>query len=65
MVKSKVTKKVQQKRYSLAAIGVISIIASYLVFLRAADTGSLQQYAILLVLLFFGLNRLYKAALNK
>lgn len=37
--------------------GIVSLGLSFLVFLRASDTGSLQQYAIMFALIFFGLNR--------
>ena len=48
-----------------AVLGVVAFVAAWLVFLRASDTGSLQQYAILIALVFFGINRLIVAALNK
>lgn|GEM_PF-2604605 len=42
-------------------LGVLGIVATWLVFLRASDTGSLQQYGILTVCLIFGLMQLMKA----
>jgi uncharacterized membrane protein len=35
---------------------------AYLVFLRASDTGSLQQYFIMFVVIFLGFNRLVRLA---
>ena len=59
---SKVNKKhFLQSRVGLIIVGLLCFIGSWLVFLRASDTGSLQQYGILIVLIIVGLNRLYKA----
>lgn len=52
-------------RKKLVLIGIVSIFVSYLIFLRATHTGSLQQYGLLLIFLCFGINRLFKAAVNK
>ena len=41
----------------LLLVGMVSLGLAFLVFLRASDTGSLQQYAILFALIFFGINR--------
>lgn len=59
---SKVNKKhFLQSRVGLIIISLLCFVGSWLVFLRASDTGSLQQYGILIVLIIVGLNRLYKA----
>ena len=42
-------------------LGVVSLALAYLMFIRATDTGSWQQYGMLLVLLIFGVNRLFAA----
>ncbi len=52
-------------RSGKALVGVLSFVGVWLVFLRASDTGSLQQYGILFVLLLVGINRLASAVLNK
>lgn len=54
-----------QTRHSAAALGVISFIAGWFLFIRAVDTGSLQQYFMLIVLLAFGVNRLFRAVVPK
>lgn len=56
------TKQFLKSRTGLVATGVVALGLAWLVWLRASDTGSLQQYGILIVLVFFGLNRFYKAA---
>jgi hypothetical protein len=58
MAKSKHFLKTRQ---GLAITGVVSLGLAWLVWLRASDTGSLQQYALLIVLVIFGINRLAKA----
>ena len=42
-------------------LGVLGFVAAWLVFLRASDTGSLQQYGILTLCIIFGLVQLSKA----
>lgn len=54
-----------QTRYSAAVLGVVSFIAGWFLFIRAVDTGSLQQYFMLIVLLAFGVNRLFRAVVPK
>lgn len=49
-----------EDRKKLALIGLASILVSYLIFLRATHTGSLQQYGLLLIFLFYGINRLFR-----
>ncbi len=49
----------QSRRGSLT-IGVLSLLAAYLIGSRAIDTGSLQQYVLTLFLLAFAVNRLVK-----
>ena len=58
-------KEFLQTRYSAAGLGIISFIAAWFMFIRAVDTGSLQQYFILIVLLSFGVNRLFRAVVPK
>ena len=41
-------------------LGVLGIVAAWLVFLRASDTGSLQQYGILTACVIFSLIQLSK-----
>lgn len=52
-------------RQGKAIVGVVILGLAYAMFVRATDTGSLQQYAMLIVLIVFGGERLFKAALNK
>ncbi|MCX6729275.1 MAG: hypothetical protein NTV95_01335 [Candidatus Saccharibacteria bacterium] len=42
-------------------LGVLGIVAAWLVFLRASDTGSLQQYGILTACVIFSLIQLSKS----
>lgn len=51
------TKQFLHTPLGLFLVGVLSLGLAYLVFLRAVDTGSLQQYFVMLLLIFFGLNR--------
>jgi hypothetical protein len=48
-------------RRGMALLGVVGLVAAYLVGLRATDTGSLQQYGLIIVLLIFAGNRLVRA----
>lgn len=48
------------KPVGLLLAAILSFGLAFLVFLRATDTGSLQQYAIMFVLVFFGLDRLIR-----
>lgn len=50
-----------QGRIGLIVAGLLSLIAMWLLGLRATDTGSLQQYAGVIALFIFALNRLVKA----
>lgn len=50
-----------KSRIGLLITAILTFGISWLVFLRATDTGSLQQYAIIIALVFFGLNRIYRA----
>lgn len=45
--------------------GILCFIGVWLVFLRASDTGSLQQYGILILLAIFGVNRFISAIFYK
>lgn len=53
-----------RSRKGKALLGVVSLALAYLMFIRATDTGSWQQYGMLLALLIFGVNRLVKAIRN-
>lgn len=50
-------------RGGLALTGLVSLAIAWLLFLRATDTGSLQQYGLLIVALIVSLNR-FKQALK-
>lgn len=65
MAKSNKIKQLHQNRNANIALGVASFVAAWLMFIRAVDTGSLQQYAILIVLVCYGLNRLFRAVIPK
>lgn len=52
-------------RKGLALCGVLAFIAAWFMFIRAVDTGSLQQYGLLIVLVVFGINRLVRATFLK
>jgi hypothetical protein len=52
-------------RTGLFLTGLVSFVGVWLVFLRASDTGSLQQYGILILLLIFGINRTFSALFFK
>jgi hypothetical protein len=62
MVKSKAFLKTRQGH---TVLGLLSLVAAWLIFIRAVDTGSLQQYALLIVLLVFGINRLFRSIFPK
>lgn len=57
-------KQFLKTRVGLGVTGVVALGIAWLVWLRASDTGSLQQYGILIVLALFGLSRLIKAILK-
>ncbi|MEI6480920.1 MAG: hypothetical protein WCO19_01305 [Candidatus Saccharibacteria bacterium] len=42
-------------------IGVLCIVGAFLMFLRASDTGSLQQYGLMFLLIGLGFNRMISA----
>lgn len=52
-------------RKGLVVSGLLAIVAGWFMFLKAVDTGSLQQYGLLIVLIIFGVNRLLKALFPK
>jgi len=49
-------------RFSWLVAGVVALVLAYLMLLRAFDTGSLQQYGIVLITFIFSINRFVKAA---
>ena len=55
-------KRMFHTKIGLLLSAVLFFGLSYLVFLRASDTGSLQQYFALIVIVFLGLNRLIRLA---
>lgn len=66
MVKSKQQlKEIHDSRNGKVVLGILALIAAWLMFLRASDTGSLQQYAMLIALTLYGLNRLFRAVIPK
>ena len=48
-------------RKGLVVSGLLAFVVGWFMFLKAVDTGSLQQYGLLIVLIVFGVNRLLKA----
>lgn len=54
-----------KSRLGLVLTGVLCFVGVWLVFLRASDTGSLQQYGILILLVIFGINRFITAVTFK
>ena len=66
MAKSKQQlKELHDSRNGKLVLGAVALVAAWLMFLRATDTGSLQQYAMLIALVFYGINRLVRAVLPK
>lgn len=59
------SKELLKTRHSAAVLGVVSFVAAWFMFIRAVDTGSLQQYFMLIVLLLLGINRLFRAVVPK
>ncbi len=51
------SKQLLHTSLGLFLTGVASLGLAFLMFLRASDTGSLQQYFILIIFVFFGFNR--------
>ncbi len=49
-------------KLGLLVSSIVLFGLAYLVFLRASDTGSLQQYFIMFVVIFLGFNRLVRLA---
>jgi len=49
------------QRPNAAIVALVSLLAAYLMGSRALNTGSLQQYALTLIILGFAINRLIKA----
>lgn len=52
-------------RLGLVLVGLASLVAMWLLGLRATDTGSWWQYSGVLILFIFGLNRLIAAVHNQ
>ena len=55
-------KQVLHTKIGLLLSSIALFGLAFLVFLRASDTGSLQQYFVMFVVLFLGLNRLVRLA---
>ncbi|RTK94213.1 hypothetical protein EKI60_04200 [Candidatus Saccharibacteria bacterium] len=62
MAQSKATKN---ERIFKAVQGVAGLTLSWFLFIRAVDTGSLQQYGLLILILIISVNRLFRAAVPK
>jgi uncharacterized membrane protein HdeD (DUF308 family) len=56
-----VRKQWYNRRGWAVSLGFVSLLVTAAIGLRALDTGSLQQYVLTVVLLAFGLNRLFRA----
>lgn len=56
------TKGFLKTRKGLLLSGLLAFVVGWFVFIRAVDTGSLQQYGLLILLIVIGINRLLKAA---
>ena len=54
-----------KSRIGRVLTGILCFVGVWLVFLRASDTGSLQQYGILILLVILGFNRFFKALRRK
>ena len=54
-----------RSRPSRAIIGLLALLATYVVALRAIETGHLWQYAVVLGLFLFGIVYLVKAIRGK
>jgi len=52
---------VATQRFVWLVTGVVALVLGYLMLLRAFDTGSLQQYFVVLVALIVAINRFVKA----
>ena len=54
-------KDLHDSRNGKLVLGAVALFAAWLMFLRASDTGSLQQYGLMLLLIGVGFNRLISA----
>lgn len=52
-------------RPGLVLVGLLALIATYIIAIRAIDTGSLWQYGLTFALFIFGINRVIQAIRNK
>lgn len=54
-----------QSRQFKALQGLVGLVVAWFLFLKAVDTGSLQQYGLLILLIGFCINRLFRAVVPK
>ena len=59
------SKQFLQSRWVVALLGVVSLGATWFMFIRAVDTGSLQQYGLTIVLFCLSINRFFRALFPK
>ena len=59
------TKHGLQNRWAVALIGAVGLLVTWLLFIRAVDTGSLQQYGRTIALIAYSLNRIFRAVIPK
>ncbi len=60
MAKAQVVQWYNQRKYA-AILGLVLLLATYLMGSRSLDTGSLIEYTVTFVLLGFSINRFIKA----
>ena len=61
----KVSKVDLNSRSGQILVSLLAFIGTYIVAIRAIDTGSLWQYALTFALFIFGINRAIQALRNK
>ena len=59
------SKQFLHTRWAVALLGAVSLGATWLMFIRAVDTGSLQQYGLTIVLFSLSVNRFFRALFPK
>lgn len=62
MAKPTTDLSVTTRRFVWLVTGLVALVLGYLLLLRAFDTGSLQQYFVVLVAVIVAVNRFVKAA---
>ena len=61
---SKAAKTVNETRYQLLIMAVLSLIVAYIIGSRAIDTGSLWQYGLAIILLITGMKFAFRSLKN-